>query len=73
MPVVGLLDTTSLASTAARLRAFCQGLKDTGYVEGENVAIEYRSEQTDRLPLPVADLLRRQVARNTPAPSSSVA
>jgi putative tryptophan/tyrosine transport system substrate-binding protein len=52
--------------------AFHQGMKETGYVEGRNVAIEYRSAegQTDRLPLLVADLLRRQVALivgNTPA------
>ena len=52
MPVIGLLDTTSLETTASRLRAYRQGLKDTGYVEGENVAIEYRfaENQIDRLP-----------------------
>ena len=54
------------------MTAFRQGLKETGFVEGQNVAIEYRSDeyQTDRLPLLVADLLRRQVALivgNTPA------
>ena len=43
MPVVGLLNPTSLDNTdAGRLRAFRQGLKDTGYVEGENVTLEYR-------------------------------
>jgi putative ABC transport system substrate-binding protein len=64
MPVVGLLDTTSLDTTAARLRAFRQGLKDTGYVEGENVAIEYRfaENQIDRLPALATELVRRQVA-----------
>ena len=55
-----------------RVTAFHQGMKETGYVEGQNVAIEYRSAegQTDRLPLLVADLLRRQVALivgNTPS------
>ena len=65
MPVVGLLNPTSLDDTnAGRLRAFRQGLKDTGYVEGENVALEYRwaDGQNDRLPALAAELVRRQVA-----------
>jgi putative ABC transport system substrate-binding protein len=41
MPVIGFLNISSPETTAERLRAFRQGLKDSGYVEGENVAIEY--------------------------------
>jgi putative tryptophan/tyrosine transport system substrate-binding protein len=64
MPVVGFLDTRSSDAMASRLSAFRQGLKDTGDVEGENVAIEYRwaENRIDRLPALVADLVRRQVA-----------
>ena len=63
LPVVGFLRDVSLP-LPDRVTAFHQGMKETGYVEGRNVAIEYRSAegQTDRLPLLVADLLRRQVA-----------
>jgi putative ABC transport system substrate-binding protein len=71
MPVIGFLRDASLPASD-RVTAFHQGMKETGYVEGQNVAIEYRSAegQTDRLPLLVADLLRRQVALivgNTPS------
>jgi putative tryptophan/tyrosine transport system substrate-binding protein len=65
MPVIGLIDTRSPDTLMEdRLRAFRQGLKDTGYVEGENVAIEYRwaENQMDRLPALAAELVRRQVA-----------
>ena len=63
MPVVGFLEIRSPETIAERLRAFRQGLKETGYVEGENVAIDYRwAEQIDRLPALAADLVRRQVA-----------
>jgi ABC-type uncharacterized transport system substrate-binding protein len=64
MPVIGLLDQRSPDELADRLRGFRQGLKDTGYVEGENVAIEYRwaEGQYDRLPLIAAELVRQEVA-----------
>jgi ABC-type uncharacterized transport system substrate-binding protein len=64
MPVIGLLDTRSPEALTDRLRGFRQGLKDTGYVEGENVAIEYRwaENQLDRLQVLAAELVRRRVA-----------
>jgi putative tryptophan/tyrosine transport system substrate-binding protein len=64
MPVIGFLHSTSPDGYTDNLRAFRQGLKGGGYVEGENVAIEYRwaENQTDRLPALAADLVRRQVA-----------
>jgi putative ABC transport system substrate-binding protein len=64
MPVIGFLHPTSPESNADRARGFRQGLKDTGYVEGGNVAIEYRyaENQIDRLPELAAELVRRRVA-----------
>jgi putative ABC transport system substrate-binding protein len=64
MPVIGFLNSASLDANADRLRAFRQGLKGIGYVEGENVAIEYRwaENQNDRLPALAAELVRRKVA-----------
>jgi putative ABC transport system substrate-binding protein len=63
MPVIGVLDARSPGATENLLRAFRQGLKDTGYVEGENVALEYRwaENQMDRLPALAAELIRRRV------------
>ena len=64
MPVVGFLYSASPDPVAHRLRAFRQGLKETGYVEGDNVTIAYRfaENQYDRLSELAADLVRRQVA-----------
>jgi len=64
MPVIGFLNPTSPDAAADRLRGFRQGLKDTGYVEGETVAIEYRwgEGQFDRLPALATELARRRVA-----------
>jgi putative ABC transport system substrate-binding protein len=64
IPVIGFLDPRSLEGVTNRLRGFRQGLKETGYIEGENVTIEYRwaENQMDRLPELAADLVRRQVA-----------
>ena len=64
MPVIGFLNSTSLDGYTERLRAFRRGLSETGYVEGENVAIERRwaEGQSDRLAAMAADLVRRRVS-----------
>ena len=64
MPVIGFLDPRSPEAVRDRLRAFRQGLKDTGFVENQNVTIAYRfaENRTDRLPELVAELVRREVA-----------
>ena len=64
MPVVGFLRSASLADVAHLVAAFRRGLQETGYTEGQNVAIEYRSaeDHLDRLPALVDDLIRRSVA-----------
>ena len=72
MPVVGFLHSQGPKSNADRMRAFRQGLKEAGYAEGENVAIEYRwaENQFDRLPALAAELVSRKVAAivaNAPA------
>ena len=64
MPVIGFLDTRSQDTIGGRLNALRRGLKETGYVEGENVAIVYRLAEGryDRLPELAAELVRRRVA-----------
>ena len=64
MPMIGVLLPGSTVDYKIEIPAFLQGLKETGYVEGQNVAIEYRwaENQYDRLPALAADLVRRRVA-----------
>jgi putative tryptophan/tyrosine transport system substrate-binding protein len=64
MPVIGFLSSRSPGESASNVDAFHQGLKETGYVDGANVSIEYRwaEGQYDRLPALAAELVRRQVA-----------
>jgi putative ABC transport system substrate-binding protein len=72
VPVIGFLGISSPADRTRLVTAFRQGVRETGYVEGQNVAIEYRwaQDQADRLPDLAADLVRRQVtviaAHDTP-------
>jgi putative tryptophan/tyrosine transport system substrate-binding protein len=64
MPVVGFLNSQSPDTLTDRLRGFHRGLKENGFVEGENVSIDYRwaENQVDRLPVLAAELVRRRVA-----------
>ena len=61
MPVIGFLNSTSLDGYRPMLNAFRQGLQESGYIEGRNVAIEYRwaEGRNDRLPAMAAELVRR--------------
>ena len=64
MPVIGFLSPQSADDSKIATVPFLQGLKEAGYVEGQNVVIEYRyaENQYDRLPVLAADLVRRRVA-----------
>jgi putative tryptophan/tyrosine transport system substrate-binding protein len=64
LPVIGFLRSTAAAGSAHLVTAFRDGLTEAGFVEGRNVAIEYRwaDDHNDRLPALAADLVRRQVA-----------
>ena len=64
VPVIGFLNSTSLEGIAARLVGFRQGLRENGFVDGENTAIEYRwaENQIDRLPALATELVQRRVA-----------
>jgi putative tryptophan/tyrosine transport system substrate-binding protein len=64
MPVIGFLHLTSPETNRENLATFRLGLADTGYVEGKNVAIEYRwaQDRNDRLPMLAAELVRQQVS-----------
>jgi ABC-type uncharacterized transport system substrate-binding protein len=64
IPVIGYLDSRSPDAAENRLRGFRQGLKEAGYIEGENIIIVYRwaDDRTDQLPLLAADLVSRSVA-----------
>src|SRR5260370_7732917 len=86
MPVIGFLGTRASGDDPQFLTAFRSGLKEAGYVEGQNVAMEYRfaANQYDRLPTLAAELVRRRVAvivahgradqtAHTPPPTTPIA
>ena len=68
MPVIGFLQTIAPGATAHMTAAFHRGLKEVGYVKGQNIEVVYRCAdgQYDRLPTLVADLVRRRVALSAP-------
>jgi putative tryptophan/tyrosine transport system substrate-binding protein len=77
VPVVGFVSSRSLDGATRQAAAFSKGLSEAGYVDGQNVVVEYHwlSGQNDRLPSLMADLLRRRVAviatADDPAASAS--
>jgi putative ABC transport system substrate-binding protein len=75
MPIVGFLSVGSPDTQSRNVAAFRQGLKETGYIEGQNVAIEYRWAGTEyhRLPALAADLVSRQVAVIATGPRAGAA
>ena len=64
VPVIGFLDATTAADTVYRVSAFRDGLKEAGFIDGHNVAIEFRwaENKLDQLPALAADLAQRQMA-----------
>ena len=78
LPVVGLLNSGTFATNAKNVEAMRQGLKESGFIDGQNVAIEFRwaENQFDRLPALATDLVRKPAAvivGNTPAALSAKA
>jgi hypothetical protein len=71
MPVAGFVSLGSNNIPANRVAAFQRGLSETGYVEGQNVTVEYRwaENQADQLPTLAADLIRRRLAKVHPLPT----